>query len=226
MANYTILDLFKVQLFSFELSEALLNDTLNKVKNLTWRKNFSNQISEKSLNDMEEFKDLHLFLNECLEEVKIVAKFPFEKIALTQSWANKSAKNEKHHGHIHPNSFISGIIYLTSHSNCGFTFFDAIDMWKNNLLFSNKMKRRLISPKAGNVLIFPSELFHGVTKIDDDEERYTISFNSFPNGKMGKFSAGLNLEIKEFSEIFCEEYDKKEPNKELAPKKYKEVKQI
>lgn len=193
-----IINILPLQIFSFDLSQELLEDTLNKVKALQWCKNISNNITNESLNHNDSFRDLHLVLGKHLEEVKNHLKLPFEKIVLTQSWANRTSKGEQHHGHKHPNSFMSGIIYLTSHKS-GVTYFQTENIWKNNLFFgvNNKITNQ-ITPEAGKIIIFPSQLFHGVTKIEDDEERYTIAFNAFPSGKIGFFAAGMVLDTKQF----------------------------
>jgi hypothetical protein len=33
---------------------------------------------------------------------------------ITQSWANYTKKNQYHHTHEHPNSFISGVLYINA----------------------------------------------------------------------------------------------------------------
>lgn len=192
------LDILPVRIFSFELCQDLLNDTLTKIKSIEWYKNYTNSISNESLNSNPDFENLHLFLDNCLQEVNSYLKLPFEKMVLTQSWANKSLKNQEHHSHTHSNSFMSGIIYLTTHKS-GQTYFETKNIWKTNLFFKSSRQGHRIVPEAGKVLIFPSELRHGVLKLEEDEERYTISFNAFPSGNIGKFAEGVNIETKQFT---------------------------
>ena len=195
-----IINILPLTLLEFQANEDLVLDTLNKIKRLEWNKNIANKISKDSLNSKEEFKELHEWFAKCLEEARVHFKFPFEKIVLTQSWANKTITNEQHHLHTHPNSLISGIFYLTSHES-GATFFEKEDSWKTNLFFnndSNKINTK-IKPTSGKLLLFPSQIRHGVTKIESLEERYSIAFNAFPSGKIGYFAAGLNLITSEFN---------------------------
>lgn len=195
-----IINILPLSLLEFQTNEDLVLDTLNKVKNLKWGKNIANKISEESLNSKEEFKELHEWFAKCLEEARLHFKFPFEKIILTQSWANQTFKSEQHHLHTHANSLISGIFYLTSHES-GETFFQKEDSWKMNLFFNNNSNKinTKIKPIAGKLLLFPSQIWHGVTKVESLEERYSIAFNAFPTGKIGYFAGGLNLITSEFN---------------------------
>jgi uncharacterized protein (TIGR02466 family) len=189
-----ILNILPIKLFEFSCEEDLLNRTLESVKNLDWTKNTFNKISKESLNLNPLFADLHSWFDLCLQEVNKNLDFPFEKIILTQSWANKTLITEQHHLHTHPNSLISAVFYLTSH-NSGYTFFQKEDIWRMNLFFNNSANKahENIKPTAGKLILFPSQLWHGVGKVESAEERYSISFNSFPSGKIGYFAGGLNL---------------------------------
>lgn len=191
------LDILPLKIFAFDLPESLLEDTLNKVKSLQWSENHSNQTSEESLNTKEDFSELHIFISECLKQVKDKLNLPFEKILLTQSWANKNKKGQNHHKHKHPNSLVSGVIFLTSHET-GEIYFQKENFWMDNLFLGDKLISHQQKPIAGKVLIFPSQLYHGVKPLNENEERYSISFNSFPSGKIGFFSMGLELETKQY----------------------------
>lgn len=195
-------NIFPITIFEFNLEKTMLEDTLAKVKNLKWAKNVANSVSRDSLNLNPNFADFHTFLRQCLqkvnEELLSEGSIKFEKIVLTQSWANKTGKGQGHHEHCHPNSLISGIVFLTSHKS-GHTYFAKEDLLRN-VLWYNYTSYYRYQPEAGKVLLFPSPLIHGVEEMQEDETRYTISFNSFPTGKIGHFAAGMILETKEIDD--------------------------
>jgi len=197
---FFIENILPVSLPCFWLPQNLLEDTLIKVKKLQFKTNQTNQVSVKSLNCDLDFERLHLFLNKCLVDVIDFFDLPFQKLVITESWANKAVKGESHHHHKHPNSLISGIVYLTSHKSAG-TYFTEKDIWRDNLFYygPNGDKAQNVKAQAGKIIIFPSQLPHGAFNLEEDnEERYTISFNVFPTGKIGIFTSGLLLDTKPF----------------------------
>ena len=51
---------------------------------------------------------------------------------------------------------------------------------------------------AGKLILFPSSILHMVQPHNSFTNRYTISFNAFPSGKIGNmnFLTGLDIDIK------------------------------
>jgi uncharacterized protein (TIGR02466 family) len=131
---------------------------------------------------------LHGWFEQCLEAVRHDLALPFEQLVITQSWANRTMAGESHHGHIHQNSYLSGVFYLTS-SDTGPTEFYRDDDWFEFFLLDDPDITRTVSftsfPDAGKLVLFPSNLDHCVAEHADDEPRYTISFNTFPQGAIG-----------------------------------------
>ena len=73
--------------------------------------------------------------------------------------------------HIHPESVISGVVYLQLPKESANE-----DKKEGNLVFpSNNMK--MITPKEGMVVLFPSYLAHETIPIKSNEERICIAFN-------------------------------------------------
>ena len=48
---------------------------------------------------------------------------------------------------------------------------------------------------AGDMVIFPSSLNHGVDINRSDDIRYTISFNAFPSGRIGNLDDLIGMEL-------------------------------
>jgi uncharacterized protein (TIGR02466 family) len=119
--------------------------------------------------------------------VRLQLHLSFERLVITQSWANKASAGQAHHRHWHPNSFMSGVFYLTS-GESGQTHFFQKDPWRNFFLVSGNSTAddRLTQtemPIAGKLLLFPSSLVHSVAPFKSDDVRITISFNVFPEGR-------------------------------------------
>ena len=74
-------------------------------------------------------------------------------------WINYSYKNDENPKHCHSGS-LSGVIYIKNISNTP-TYFDNASH----------------AGAPGEIIIFPSELLHGVEKLNVDEERITIAYN-------------------------------------------------
>ena len=73
--------------------------------------------------------------------------------------------------HIHPESLVSGVVYIKLPS-------ESADEQKKegNLVFpSNNMK--MVTPKEGMAVLFPSYLPHETVPISSDDERICIAFN-------------------------------------------------
>jgi hypothetical protein len=110
---------------------------------------------------------------------------------------------------MHPNSFMSGILYLSEDHSGGLTEFMTDNLWWNNfkwLMFGNNPNARTINqkyaPQKGKLLLFPSELQHGVTAVIDNSTRYTISFNTFFSGPISDTKKGrVRLELKSKSVV-------------------------
>lgn len=197
--------------FLFECKKELLSELLEIIKNeenlLIKGKNTLNETLKNNDNSFyhEKFLD---WVDECLLEVKkelcIKQEITLEVISC---WANKTKKMQGHHIHTHPNSFLSGILYLTSHDS-GFThfvkenyFLEKFNVFSLSDLIHIEEK---LKPNAGTLIIFPSHLQHKVSALTANESRYTIAFNVFPSGKLGGFTADLTLDIKSLRQLNLE----------------------
>ena len=122
--------------------------------------------------------------------------------------------------HTHPNSLLDGVFYLTSsdssksadsynphhfahkkekiNASPGDTVFYHQDPWKDNLFYAPQEKKGLKyieQAKAGKLILFPSNIFHGVVPYNNEagEDRYTIAFNAFPYGNLSRDAGGLDI---------------------------------
>lgn len=109
------------------------------------------------------------------------------KVRLLNLWVNINKKgdyNEKHH---HPQSDLSGVMWIKVPSNSGRIWFDSPHNFKgyNEInSYSKKFKSDFsnyldywFSPMEGRMILFPSYLYHRVEPSQADEDRISVSFN-------------------------------------------------
>jgi uncharacterized protein (TIGR02466 family) len=199
-----IINFLPLSVYEFTCDEILLTKLEEQAAGISTRKNTSNMSSE---TDLFYDQDLYNWIESCIEEAKENLYIPKEvKLDITSCWINKTRKLQTHHKHMHPNSFMSGILYLSEDHSGGLTEFITENSWWNNfkwLSFCNSPNVRTIhqryTPKKGKLLLFPSGLEHGVTAVIDNSTRYTISFNTFFSGPIcgaGTYSTRLDLKTK------------------------------
>ncbi len=178
---------FNLNFYKFTCQDALTDRILSKVIPLDFTKNESN-----STTLMDNFFDEELvsWFEKCIDEAKTDIGFNENiKLPITICWANKTSKLQAHHEHAHPNSFLSGIFYLTSHTDAPTTFVYP-SYWFNQypgIDFFNSKKHRYVHqilPVKSTLILFPSHIRHGVVGHKNPEVRYTISFNTFLSGKI------------------------------------------
>jgi uncharacterized protein (TIGR02466 family) len=110
-------------------------------------------------------------------------------VYITQSWANYTKPKEFHHKHSHPNSFISGVFYISAIKGE-----DMIKFYKErNPIFDINTTTRnnynsqdvAILVETGDLVLFPSNFTHEVPQTTSNETRISIAFNTFIRGYIG-----------------------------------------
>ncbi len=145
---------------------------------------------ERNVLDVENLIDLKLLLEDHVKNYifeVLKAKKTFEPF-ITQSWINYTDPGSYHHEHDHPNSFLSGVVYIQTNNN------DCINLYKTNYhqidipleeynIFNSSSWR--IPVKNGTIFLFPSSLRHSVPVVTGDKTRVSLSFNTFVKGTIG-----------------------------------------
>ena len=113
------------------------------------------------------FLDFHKDLEE-----RIIKEIPIRNQRMAESWVTIQKEDSKLKWHKHPNSVISGILYLK------------VDDDSSKLVFQNPTSMegevKEIKPKPGLLLMWPSFLMHGSgDTINKSKERIIIGFNSY-----------------------------------------------
>lgn len=110
-------------------------------------------------------------------------------VYITQSWANYTKPKEYHHRHSHPNSFISGVFYVTAKPKEDMikfyrervSIFNITSGQANN--YNSQDVAILVEP--GDLILFPSNFVHDVPPTTSEETRISIAFNTFIRGYLG-----------------------------------------
>lgn len=183
------------------------SDELEYVKNIEYgRKNGDNEYSGFNYQSTDTFilqKPELSKIKQFIESgIKIYAENILQtttELIITQSWANKTAKNESHHEHIHPNSIASGVFYFQidqtlppikfiSQNTSQFAF--------ETTGFNNFNSQVFLLPlDSGELIIFPSDLKHSVPINTSQKDRISLSFNTFTKGNLGSIDSLTYLPI-------------------------------
>ena len=135
------------------------------------------------------FENLLKFVNECIEEYVTQVYQSTQKVRVTQSWLNKMQPDKEHVFHYHPNSILSGVFFLQSDGSSPLDFVnDRRDQYQLSLDGpGNKYTYSSFSfPSSEKTLVlFPSYIRHCVTRNTSDQDRISLSFNTFPVGDLG-----------------------------------------
>jgi uncharacterized protein (TIGR02466 family) len=126
-------------------------------------------------------KILHSLITDIQNKINIISKQinPELKMEIDICWININKKGDYNYDHYHPQSALSGVIYIqtTDESNIRFETDSLMKHYPFDIdseLFPSSVE---IFPKVGRLIIFPSWLKHGVKQNTSNIERISISFN-------------------------------------------------
>ena len=153
--------------------------------------------------DKKEFKNIKKFLEKCCKDYleKIICSKNNISLYITQSWLNYTEESQYHHKHEHPNSVVSGVLYLDA------------DVKNDKIVFSHPIRYQQIQVdvdrfnawnsdswyvpvKTGELFMFPSSLSHQVIVKKGNNTRISLAFNTFYKGTMGSKERLFELKIK------------------------------
>ena len=135
------------------------------------------------------FFGLKKFIDSCLEDFlkEIMAPETTCSLYATQSWINFNRKGDRHHQHFHSNSIVSGVFYLNTPGPGAITFnIPQRQPWhiQNTPNWWNMRKIRF-PVSSGDLILFMSDLEHGVETQLHDETRVSLAFNTWFRGEIG-----------------------------------------
>lgn len=141
------------------------------------------------IND-QEFQPLFNWLadrvKDYLEFVDYDKEVPHD-VEMKSMWLNINRRFNSNIHHWHPNSNLSGVLYIKAPKDCGniffespheFTEFNTMHIQKRYFIDKYMAWRYMgIEPKEGNLIIFPSHLKHCVDANQSTEDRISLAFN-------------------------------------------------
>ena len=183
--------------------EQSIDKELSYLKTISYRKQQQNgnfRSDDSYLLRNEEFKNIKNFLKESMDKFTTNVLNTKQRLVITQCWANRNPKGSQHHEHVHPNSIISGVMYFQINEKLPPISFtkDRQDRMKLNPEKYNHMNSEtfMLPCKPGELILFPSSLRHSVPTNHGEEDRISVSFNTFCIDAIGSEQSLTHLDIR------------------------------
>ena len=183
--------------------EQPIDKELSYLKTISYRKQQQNgnfRSDDSYLLRNEEFKNIKNFLKESMDKFTTNVLNTKQRLVITQCWANRNPKGSQHHEHVHPNSIISGVMYFQINEKLPPISFtkDRQDGMKLNPEKYNHMNSEtfMLPCKPGELILFPSSLRHSVPTNHGEEDRISVSFNTFCIDAIGSEQSLTHLDIR------------------------------
>ena len=203
--NYSVTPLFPIPLFYTNIGPL---DAIEKsyVVNLEYPDEAAghDHTADKHILDLPKFANLKdRILNAVYEMIEKEIQPKDVHFELQNSWINRHGKGESNTLHWHSNAMLSGVYYIENEPDAGDIVFQRSHLYYN--LFHDTVKvsfneptmyntnEFFITPKAGDLILFPSHLEHMVTPNQTDAPRYSLAFNLFARGTVGGGTSELKL---------------------------------
>ena len=189
-----------VQIYKYENS---IEKELKYIEGVEWKQQVANanfKTKDSYLTKHEQLKDLTSFFKECIDDYCNTIINSEQRLVITQLWGNKNPKGSKHHEHVHPNSILSGVFYLRQDPKLPPIQFSKsnqesmkLDPRKYNTYNAETF---LLPCTSGELILFPSNLRHSVPTNQGEEERISLSFNTFSVDALGSEENLTHLDIR------------------------------
>lgn len=203
--NYNIVDLFPTALYTAKLDKSLIQDQMDFFDSSS-ESVFKNTLNHQSKNSyvLEEpcMKDLKSAILDHVNSYKenVMSIRDNVEFYITQSWLNYTEESEGHHSHYHPNSILSGVLYISTDDDDSISFIK--DYRKDTIQFSVPKKmnvynsdRMFLSVKDCALVIFPSSVQHEVIQKNTSSTRVSLAFNTFIKGEINHPAGLMHLKL-------------------------------
>tara|TARA_Y100001970_G_scaffold1471_1_gene1781 strand:+ start:1742 stop:2380 length:639 start_codon:yes stop_codon:yes gene_type:complete len=173
-------------------------------KELEFQRNSCNSITiDNYLLNKPELIDLKTYIGDFVHRYTRTVFHSNQEIDITQSWVNITDSGEEHPKHQHPNSYMSGVMFVKSCNDSPpllienylrpqYSFVDLYDGGRldnsdvpPNKYISTNTPIYPVMPVQGNIVLFSSPTPHMVPKNNSKEERITLAFNTYPKRPFG-----------------------------------------
>lgn len=183
-------------LFSCPVMHSQLDITSLDLSNIQWGNNYTNKISSnQTVLELPEFAELKKLCQQALEEYfyGVMSVSKDTEIYITESWFNMTEDGEVHHRHWHPNSVVSGVVFLQTDIDQGgeiMLITSKYEQLEFEVVEPNiyNSKSWSLPPLPGTALLFPSSAEHLVEPYRGKTPRISLAFNSFVKGDINKLN--------------------------------------
>ena len=196
MKDYKVRRLFSTPVFHFEIENYKKLNTELENYILTLKKKYEKGLKKSNyggwhspffdLVNNSTVKKFVLIIQKFIQKViidEIGWKYNSDKVKIAPIWSIVNKKGSFNIQHNHPNAYLSAVYYVRFPENSGnIKFFDPKE--QKNIRYP-KIKNYTdmsaaiteITPKEGDLLIFPAYLYHSVGENLSEDDRIIISFN-------------------------------------------------
>ena len=192
-----IISLFPTFVMSNRLDRDITTDELNCILDYNDKLNETTEgitSREQTVLENERLSGLKSFCEEILNDyfIKIYNPINPDDVALkiTESWLNFTIGNKFHEKHKHYNSFMSGILYINAYrdkDSIVFTKADSDFNWQIHPKEPSEFNSTNfhLSVGTGDIIIFPSNLYHITPVTNNNYLRISLAFSSYIVGTIG-----------------------------------------
>ena len=189
-----------VQIYKYEDS---IEKELKHIEGIEWKQQVANgnfKTKDTYLTEHEQLKSIVSFFKECIDDYCNTIINSDQRLVITQLWGNRNPKGSKHHEHVHPNSILSGVFYLRQDPKLPpiqFAKSNQAGMKLDPRKYNNYNAETFLLPcVSGELILFPSNLRHSVPINYGEEERISLSFNTFSIDALGSKESLTHLDIR------------------------------
>jgi uncharacterized protein (TIGR02466 family) len=192
--SYNIIPLFPTPVGEFRFENNFSKKEINFIQKQELTQNTGNDTSKNNyiLTKSDELSRIRKF---AINSVNLFYKEIYKpktdvNLYITQSWCNYTKTNQFHHPHTHPNSIISGVLYIDGNDDSDRIIFvrdvghQQIKVFPAEYNAFNA-ESWWLPAKSKTLYLFPSSLMHRVEPVKGDKTRISISFNTFVTGQLG-----------------------------------------
>jgi len=179
---------FKTEIFVTKLESSVTDgiiDEIIKIKTLEQSASLSNVGGWQSpsydlINHKKFMSPVILHLKSYIREIYNIMNIDGHGEILNY-WFNVNSKYDYNISHSHPGSYFSASLYLKTPKNSGNLVFERPDNLRETILFHKPNEHNFgdcqVIPEENLLVIFPSYLYHHVSRNDSDDTRVSIAFN-------------------------------------------------
>lgn len=200
--DYEIFDLFPTTVFKKNLNIDS-NDVYNMIKNTQFeRQDEVNCWISTDVDILDQYPNTKKSIDDNFNfYIENILKIDTTNVNffVCRSWIVKHSLGDFGKEHYHSNSLFSGVLYLDVDDDSGNIVFHKQKEPTKIFIFDMKEWNKFncstwsITPKVGDLLIFPSDLFHSITPSLSSRLRYVLAFNYFFRGTLGSGEKKLTI---------------------------------